>query len=273
MNWAKQRQLHNHLNRKSGNYFNELSGINDKQKLIYCRLRQSMKYFWNIFLLATFFSANGQMKINDTLFVSRDTSHGIYRAVFLEHNTQSEYYNRLTNFTFDNYDSLSYLESITHLFDKKPATFRKVKLPAAFPRKWCALHTYKNNFYLYAPSDWGNNWNLMFNDSTIVQYFMDGPYAYAIDSFATVDERTFEFSVLCAYRTITSITVHILDWKKQIAIFDNHSEGDEYRYSLMVGASKAREFPILVNYCQDQKQVEFKFDSTNYRELLKKKKW
>ncbi|HTB51848.1 MAG TPA: hypothetical protein VK718_03660, partial [Ferruginibacter sp.] len=43
--------------------------------------------------------------------------------------------------------------------------------------------------------------------------------------------------------------------------FDNNVAGDPERYTTMVGSSKAKGFPIIVNYCEDQKVVEFNFST------------
>lgn len=213
----------------------------------------------------------GKTKASDTTFISRDTSDGSYHAIFVENNKESKYYDWLTNFNFDSSDYLSYNESIKAIFKDSLPKFSKTKLNSSLPRQWCGLNSYKDKFYLYAPSDWGNNSNLIITDTTIIEYYMEGPYASIIESFKTIDANTFELSVHSAYRTTNKMSIHIIDWKNQIAIFDNHSEEDQYRYSLMVGSSKARQFPIIVNYCEDQKQMEVNFDKTDFNKLLKQK--
>jgi hypothetical protein len=237
-----------------------------------CNLMTKTKHIILLTIIFLFqLKAFGQTKVSDTTFISRDTSGGIYRAVYIENNKKSTYYDWLTNFKFDSSDSLSYNESIKALFKESPPKFSKTKLDSYLSRQWCGLNSYKDKFYLYAPSDWGNNSNLIITDTTIIKYFMDGPYAYIIDSFKAIDANTFEFSVHSVYRTTTKMSIHIVDWKNQIAIFDNPAEGDEYRYSLMVGSSKARQFPIIVNYCKDEQQMEFNFDKPDFKKLLKQK--
>jgi hypothetical protein len=224
-----------------------------------------------ILILAFQQRLSGQINIPDTTFILKDTSGGGYHVVYIESSKKSNYYEWLTNFAFDNFDSLSYQESINAIYEGNPQRrISKVKLNASLPRQWCGLNGYKDRFYLYAPSDWGNNSNLIVTDTTIIKYFMEGPYAYAIDSFKTINVNTFEFFVHSAYETTTKMSIHIIDWDRQIAIFDDHTEGDD-RYSLMVGSSKARQFPIIVNYCKGKKQREFRFDKINFTKLLVKK--
>jgi len=208
----------------------------------------------------------GQTKV-DTNFISRNISRGIYQAVFIENNPSSMYYNWICDFSFDDSDSLSYQESLYSIFKDTLPKFSKPNITEELPRHWCGLETYKNKFYLYAPSDWGNNLNLIINDSTLIEYFMDGPYAYVIERFNRVDERTFEFDVRSAYSTTNKMTIYILDKKNQLAIVDKQ-DNDTHEYRLLVSKTQAIHFPIIVNYCKVQKMLEFQFDTPDYLKLL-----
>ena len=209
----------------------------------------------------------GQTEISDTSFISRNISRGIYQAVFIENNPSSKYYNWICDFSFDDSDSLSYQESMNAIFKDTLPKFSKPNLSADLNRNWCGLETYKNNYYLYAPSDWGNNSNLLITDSTIVEYFMDGPYAYVIERFKRINETTFEFDVRSAYSTTNKITIYEIDKKYQVAIVDKQ-ENDMHEYKLLVNKTFARHFPIIVNYCKNQKMREFQFDTPDYLKLL-----
>ena len=215
---------------------------------------------------------SAQKKTADTTFILRDTSNGVYHAVFIEKNIRSHYYQQLTNFKLDFRDSPSYKESIDDL-RKNKIKISKIKTDRALPLNWCALFDYKGKFYLYSPSDNGNNLNKMITDSTIIEFFMDGPYASAIQSFKAIDLNTFEYTIKGTYSTVEKITIHVLDWVSEVAVFDNHNSDDNYRYTLMVGADRARKFPIVVNYCETQKQMEFNFDSPDFKEIMAAKKY
>jgi hypothetical protein len=209
---------------------------------------------------------------SDTTFISRENT-PVYHAVYIEKNKKSNYYNLVTNCDFINSDSLSYLASIEHIFGEAQTTFRKNKISSTLPKQWCPLYNFKDEFYLYAPSDWGNKQNLLINDSTIIRYFMDGPYASLIDGFKMVGEDKFEILILNSFGSVNKINITMLDWKKQIAIFEDESQPESQRYQLMVGASMARNFPIIVNYSPEQKQSEFTFDKIDYKKVLGRKKW
>jgi hypothetical protein len=235
--------------------------------------KNTVKYITILAIILAFhLEMSGQPTAADTLFISRDTFGGSYHAVFIENNASSIYYDWITDFSFDNSDSLSYKESLKSLQGEKPVKLNKTKIPKSLPRQWCTLNSYKNKYYLYAPSDWGNNSNLLINDTTIIEYFMEGPYAYVIDSFKIINRNTFEFSIQCSYRTTRKMTIYMIDWEKQIAVFDNHSEYDDYRYTMMVGKARARKFPIIVNYCKYEKQMEFDFGKADLKSILPKLK-
>lgn len=208
---------------------------------------------------------------NDTTFILRETS-PYYHAIYIEQNKSSVYYDLLTEFNFSHEDSLSYKQSIDYITGKQKTVFTKQKIASSLPRQWCELNSYKENFYLYAPSDRGNNPNLIISDTTIVQYTMDGPYASIISNYRKIDANTFEFLQTNITGGTDTLTIHIIDPEKQLAVFDNHSKNSKYRYRLMVGAAKAWEFPIIVNYCRDARQREFRFDEIDPGKLLPKKK-
>lgn len=204
---------------------------------------------------------------SDTNFISRNISGGIYHAIFIENHPSSMYYNWICDFSFDDSDSLSYKESIHAIFKDTLPKFSETNICEDLPKNWCGIETYQNNYYLYAPSDWGNNSNLFITDSTIVEYFMDGPYAYVIERYKRINETSFEFDVRSAYSSINKMTIYIIDKKNQLAIVDKQ-ENETHEYKLLVDKTFARHYPIIVNYCKDQKMLEFQFDMPEYQKLL-----
>lgn len=213
--------------------------------------------------------ALGQKNYSDTTFIFKDTSDGMYHMIYLETNKNSEYYKKIADFSFDKSDSLAYIESIKSILEVYPQKISKQEFPSKLPQFWCNLNLYKDSYYLYAPSDFGFNSNAILTDTSIVKFNMDGPYASIIDSIKTIDQNTFDFYLRIAYSTTEIITIHVIDWVNQIAIFDNHSESEQYRYKLMVGLSNAKRFSIVVNYSKYNKRGEFNFDPIDFSKLLK----
>lgn len=229
-----------------------------------------LRHIFKAFICLGFIlKANTQTLKNDTTFLVREVSKGFYHAIYIDTNGHSKYYKYLTNFNFEMDDSLSYYESILAIENESERKFFHHSVLNKLPKNWCQLNPYKGQLYLYAPSDWGNNPNIILNDSCIIAYFMDGPYAYLIDSVNQLNPNTFELIVHSAYRNNTKITIYMLDWVQQMAIFDYHLPSEERRYALMVGADKAKTFPLIVNFCENRKTREFIFEPYNFDQLMK----
>jgi len=71
------------------------------------------------------------------------------------------------------------------------------------------------------------------------------------------------------YQRHQTANVFFVDWKRQIAVLDNGLEDPTFRYTLMVGADKARSLPIIVNDCRTEKEMELEFDRPDFEKILK----
>lgn len=99
--------------------------------------------------------------------------------------------------------------------------------------------------------------------------------ANKILTYKKVDEKTFSLSLTSIDRPKRKLTIHIIDKQKGIAIFEElYDDRGKYRgkqYYLMIDATKIKLLPIIVNYCQTQKQMEFDFDEPDFKKLLQPK--
>lgn len=212
----------------------------------------------------------GQAGASDTTFILRDISGDVYHAIYIENDKKSRYYDLITDFTFRQ-DYSFYNYTIKEIFKDNSPKFNGQKISTALPRTWCGLNSYNDKFYLYAASNWTRFRNLILTDTTIIQFSLEGPYASKIEGLKTIDKNTFEFLHRTHGGIQKKLTIHIIDWENQIAVFDNHAERDDFRYSLKVGSSKARQFPIVVNYCAQSRKLEFVFDNVDLKKLLTQK--
>lgn len=215
------------------------------------------------------FSLFGQKTASDTTFILRENKKGIYHAIFIDNNKSSKYYNWINKFKFSGNDSISYKESFKYAPLGKTIRLLK-KQTANLPKKWCPLYLYKGKYYVYAPSDWGYNTRYKITDTTIIKYDMDGPYPGTLNRFQQIDRNTFAFSYTSVYQNNNKLTIHIIDWVNKIAVFEEASQAGASGFYLMVSAGNLKSFPIVVNYCEMQKQKEFKFDEPDFKVLLKK---
>lgn len=209
-------------------------------------------------------------KMDDTTFILREMTKTFYHAIYIEKNRQSKFYQRLTNFSFNKYDKESFemnYNSIKEKFTNKLKKFNRSGLPT----EWVPLYRYKDKYYLYAPSDWGNAGRRIITDSTLVYWYMDGPYPMPLTSFRKVNDNKYNLTSFTLQNTengSNQLIIHIIDGKNKIAVWESPTEVKEYCYTIYVPKENAKNFDMIVNYCEEMKQMEFDFDTIDYKKLL-----
>lgn len=207
----------------------------------------------------------------DTLFIQRKFTKDYYHAIYIDTSRNSKYYDWLTDFEFDHYDSLSINESYKYIREKPSVVFQKVNT-SSLSKNWVPVYEYKNQFYLYAPSDWGNAGRRLINDSAFVYWYMDGPMLYPMKSLKKLDNGDHQIEIIEPYDEISSsskLTIHPIDPNTGLSVFEFGNEVDEYKYQLYVPAENARQFDMIVNFCESGKQREFHFDKIDFEKLIK----
>jgi hypothetical protein len=228
-----------------------------------CNLMKPLLRLIFLTIIMTFrFKSPGQTIASDTTFLLRESKNGIYHAIYIDSDKTSMYYDRISNFDFTKSELEDYKSSLDNLKKDNPRILSN-HIAIEFPKQWCSLHSFKDRFYVYAPSDYISNFRIAFSDSTYIEYFGDGPTGSFIHSFAKTDSKSFQFNLNSFGKSERIIKIHILDEMKGIAVFEENSN-----YSLMVRADRIRMFPVIINYCKSQKQLEFEFDKINFDRLL-----
>ena len=90
----------------------------------------------------------------DTIFIIRELDKHSYHAVYIDTTRPKKYYDRLTDFSFDDYDQVGYFSDYTRIEKEDPNIFKSVN-NTNLPENWIRVYPYKNKFYVYAPSEWG----------------------------------------------------------------------------------------------------------------------
>ncbi len=203
----------------------------------------------------------------DTTFILRNTGE-YYHAIFID-DANSEFYNTIINHTKNDIDSFVFHENINELRKKYPKGFPKHKF-GDFERDWVPIYLYKGKYHVYAPSEWGfNNW-VSITDSFLIEYsFDDCADPAVIRSFTKKDNSYLSLNIDKSCTPGSAINITVIDPKNQIAIFEYPGYKESFRYRLMVSANKVRSFPIIVNYCEVQKQYEMEFDKVDYIQLIR----
>lgn len=223
------------------------------------------KYLYCFFIgLLAGLSAAGQGK--DTTFILRET--GLYyHAVFIERDTASSLYGDLASNRQSPWDSAFYNEGVALL--KRKVRLSKHPLPG-LATNWHPLQLYKGQYYVYYPSDGTyNNW-IRLTDSTLLEYAGGEMLPYALHKVEQGGSGVYTFSATFVSGERCAVQIHLLDVEKGMGLFKFKDETGMERFQLMVATNKMKNFPLIVNYCKDQKQDELEFDLPDYELLLKK---
>ncbi|MDX2068128.1 MAG: hypothetical protein SFV55_06855 [Haliscomenobacter sp.] len=207
----------------------------------------------------------------DTSFIFKNTANGVYHAIFIEQKPDSKYYDWIADLNFKQLEQKNYSTSIKSLKGKNSKPLAKYDL-GDLPRRWCLLYRYNGQFYLYSPSDYMGNENVAITDSTYNICYSDGPLTNRIIAFAKPNAATYQFKLSGYNNTQKTIRIHMVDKKRGIAVFENPAAEPKQRYRFMVQADKAKNFPMIINYCKTQKQLEFEgFDKVDFAKWIGKK--
>jgi hypothetical protein len=221
----------------------------------------------NYLLLLTLFIVVKSSGQKDTIFIERtvkDTPYAYYHAVFID--TASQWKNILTDFRFKQFDSSTYYDELKEL---KPIVKQKALRTLPFPKKWISLHRYKGKYYLYFPFDFDCHSRFEINDSTAINFTVEGPEPIKVTRLNTISSSHLIIEGENVYKQ-KKTEIKIIDPQKGIAVFyfGPPKYNQEGYHLLMVDASKTYLFPVIVNYCVTDRQSELEFDIIDFNELL-----
>lgn len=220
-----------------------------------------------VLLILSSCAVYAQSAKKDTVFLLKEKRARGYHLVFIDRNPRSQFYKDISDFNIDPYHEATYNGSLEFLEGKKLKRFTKRE----FPRKWIKIYQYKGKFYAYYPADFMSHYRVWLTDSTYINDIGEGPVANKIISFSRIDSSTYRFRLTGQYAQNRRLTVHIIDRRKGVAVFEENVDGRGKNYFLMVTADKLRGLPIIVNYSRDQKELEYDFKEPDYKKLLEMK--
>ena len=214
-----------------------------------------------ILILASFQTVFGQSTKSDTIYIQKDSLRGFSQSIFIETNKNSKFYDDITSFEFGEFETESYNNSLDylklhHIKLKKEKTI----LPSI---KWIPLEQYKGQLYVYHPCDFNSYYKVSINDTTYIDWTGEGPIANKIVYQRKINDNIFEIKTTGIENKNRVITIRIIDKEKGIAIFGNRQ--------VMIMSNKIKSVPFIVHNCEQQKEVELKFEEPNIEKLLKTK--
>lgn len=227
----------------------------------------TLKDILTAIIIGLTFPAFGQV---DTVFIHKDSLLGTSQSIFFDNNRNSKFYDKINYWEFLTFDNQSYQNSLDFLKESKLTLTKKI--PVISETKWVTLKQYKGTFYAYHPCDFYSHFRISINDTTFIDWTGEGPEASKILEQKKIDDRTFEFKLTGIANKDRKLIIHIIDSKKGIAVFEetNNNPNEKYYY-LMVDSESIRNLPLIVNCCEEYKQLDLRFDEPNFKELLKAK--
>lgn len=200
---------------------------------------------------------------SDTVFLRRSPEAGYYEAVFIDPAASSAARRTLMNFEFRE----TYKADFENGIKTFPENYKKKKT-LGLPEKWLPLCLYNNEYFLYAPSDWGNAGRRMILPEAYVVWNMEGPTPFYWHAIRQTGKRQYELRYQ-GYNDARKINIHILDPKTQRAVFE-YVDGAGTYYQLYTPVSQANQYRIIVNYSPSRKAIEYDFQDPDWKQLLQK---
>lgn len=165
--------------------------------------------------------------------------------IFIDHNRRSKFYEPLLNFALNTSAQEQYDDFLKKQQDKTP-----VSLPPDLPRQWVAVHEYQNDYCAYYPSDFGNQYRVLLKETAFIGFQMDGPELYRLASVERPDRSHWVLRCSSGENIrLERIAPRSPVWRWKFSD----------RTYFMTPAETLRTLPLVVNYCKEQKQMEFDF--------------
>ena len=166
-------------------------------------------------------------------------------GVMLVSNRASDYYAGLADFQITGAKKKAYREGLSQITKPNGHALKKhARLGLA--QNWVQMVPYNGGYYPYYHENIGDE-RVQINDSTIVDYFLDGPMPLKVTCIKKISTDHYEMEWWFD-ETTWKLDIYIIDRKNQIAVFDYGEEESTYRYNLMIASEKVKDFPIIVSY-------------------------
>lgn len=135
------------------------------------------------------------------------------------------------------------------------------------PQNWVVLKSFKGKYYPYVHERLRDE-RMQINDSTAIEYWMDGPEPTRIVNIKKIGERRYKLSIKSTYfPTTDTVNIYIVDDKNKIAVFEY--SGENGGYSLMISADKIKNFPLMVNSNPGHRTGDFRGDDpVDFKKLI-----
>lgn len=203
----------------------------------------------------------------DTVYLSKQVRDGKLVAVFVDPSRDSRFYRSLTNFSLGSHDSMSYATSLDLLRERG---LRLGRVRNLLPWKtWVPLRLHQGTLVVYKPCDFlfHSQWSV--NDSTVIEWTGEGPWALKLLWQKRISPQTYRLAYTGEAGRSEELTIHIIDPKKGIAVFQSATDSSDTTYTLVIAAKTIRSVPLIVNRCPAGKELEFDFPDLDAKKFLR----
>lgn len=225
-----------------------------------------LNFRMRIILVISFLLSNmvySQEKI-DTTFLYRSNDINGYKAVFIE-KPHSKIHKKV--FEFLTIDTVSYNESVRKL---KSLIKNKNKSGNNINGEWIGIYLFNKKLYAYLPSEPYFNLYLNISDSIIsINDFNDGIIPLLFKKAYSKEDKSF-FTLINVDSVIIKMNFEFLNRQQSIALVTIPSYGN--RKCLMIRKELFYKLPIIVNYCPNNRCIEWTFSQPKESDIFRFRK-
>lgn len=203
----------------------------------------------------------------NAVFLSKDTVDGKVVGVYIDPDPNSRQYQKLTRFDLDEFEASGYQSSLDQLRERG-LKFERIRNVLPW-RQWVSLQRYQGKFYVYKPCDFFVHYQWSINDTTVIDWTGEGPYATKVLGQKKLDARTYQIRYTGEPTQSAELTIRLVDPARGIAVFRDAGAKDT-SYSLMIAADKIRSVPLIANHCPTGKRNEFSFEGVDGKQWMEK---
>lgn len=220
-----------------------------------------------IIFLFSIHTVDGFSQKKDTAFLLKRTFvYRSYQKVFIDYNRNSDFVKQLKK------EAKIEFYSFDEMF--KPTIDSILKNNKRFgveglATNWYPLYLYKGKYYLYSASDPGaSSWIGIKYNAVYQLYFDSGVVPAVIEQVNQVNDQLIHIKLFNELEGHYSLNVHLINENKGLAVFEKINRLNEKSYWFMVREENMKDYPIIVNYCKEQRTDEFKFDKIDYQKII-----
>lgn len=206
------------------------------------------------------------MAQNDTVFYRKNLDDGEWHTIYREPDTSSSRYDDLAYF------DIEFMDKDVYEYEKQALAasglYSSSHPVADIPRQWVGLFRYNDEWVAYYPCNFLWQYKVIISDSEFIDWTGEGPQVNYLYEASQLDDHTWQFKMKGNYRTDDTITVHLIDKEKGIAIFEENGSAGKVFYPMITGAT-IRKVPLIVNHCPAVLQDEFEFGNLDYSVFIK----